>query len=802
VTSWSLAYEGLAPDQEGVREALCTLGNGYLATRGSAPEHHADGVHYPGSYVAGLYDRLVDDVDGHRVENESLVNLPSWLPLTFRAGDGPWFGDAGTQVLDHRQELDLRRGLLVRTLRCRDDAGRTTRVVQRRLVHAGSEHLAALECTLEAEDWSGELRVASWVDGDVRNDGVARYRRLDGRHLTGHRVSAPSAGTVLATARTRQSGVLVAVAARTRAWRDGVPVGGEPEPVLAERSGGERLRVPVDVGTTVRVEKVAAVFTSRDQAISEPGADAVTWVARAGPFAELLASHARAWDELWQRFRLDLPGDHQVLRVLRLHLFHLLQTTSPRSIQLDAGVPARGLHGEAYRGHVLWDELFVVPLLALRLPAIARTLLLYRHRRLPEARWAAREQGLRGAMFPWQSGSSGREESQRLHLNPLSGRWVPDVTSRQRHVGLAVAYNVWQYWESTGDHQFLSHYGAEILLEVARLFASLASWDRALDRYVVRGVVGPDEFHTGYPGAAAAGIDDNAYTNVLASWVLTRALQTLKMLPRHRSRELTRALRLHHDEVDRMDAVSRRLRVPFHDGVISQFAGYQDLLELDWEAYRARYGDLQRLDRILEAEGEDPNRYKVSKQADVLMLFYLLSAEELTEVLDRLGYPLEPATIPRTVEYYLARTTHGSTLSAVVHAWVLARSRREQSLQFMQRALASDVTDIQGGTTAEGIHLAAMAGSVDLLHRCYTGLEVRRDTLWLNPSWPRELGRAELEVIYRDAPLELRVHGNHAHVRCDASAPGPVRVGCRGRTVLLAPGEEVTFDGEPVVSAG
>ena len=165
------------------------------------------------------------------------------------------------------------------------------------------------------------------------------------------------------------------------------------------------------------------------------------------------------------------------MRILRLHLLHLLQTVSPNSSDLDVGVPARGLHGEAYRGHIFWDELFIFPVLNLRLPMITRSLLGYRYRRLPEARHAAAAAGYAGAMYPWQSGSDGREESQRLHLNPRSGRWNPDASARAHHIGIAVAYSAWKFYQVTGDLAYLIDYGAEMLAEIARFFVSLATYD-------------------------------------------------------------------------------------------------------------------------------------------------------------------------------------------------------------------------------------------------------------------------------------------------------------------------------------
>ena len=228
-------------------------------------------------------------------------------------------------------------------------------------------------------------------------------------------------------------------------------------------------------------------------------------------------------------------------------MFHLLQSASPHNVDLDAGIPARGLHGEAYRGHVFWDELFVFPVLTLRLPGLARALLRYRTRRLDAARRAARQAGHTGAMYPWQSGSDGREETQRVHLNPLSGRWLPDTSHLQRHVGLAVAYNIWQYYQATGDLEFLADHGAETMLEIARFFAGLADYDAARDRFRIRGVMGPDEYSTRYPGAAEPGIDDNAYTNVMTVWLLLRAQDVLDVLPATRRAELVETPRARPD---------------------------------------------------------------------------------------------------------------------------------------------------------------------------------------------------------------------------------------------------------------
>jgi alpha,alpha-trehalase len=790
---WVLRYEGFDPDQEGHREALCTVGNGYVATRGALPENDAGGPSYPGTYLAGVFNRLTSEVSGRQVENEDMVNAPNWLCQSWRPEGGRWFDLRLVEVLDHSLELDLRRGVLTRSSRVRDADGRVTRITQRRLASMADPHILALETTLLAENWSGRVELRSGLDGNVTNSGVVRYRQLANRHLSLVESWADDDLACLQV-ETTQSRVRIALAGRTRLSPNGTQPAVDTRPVETGALVGHQLMFDLTEGEAVTIDKVVALHTSRDHAVTEIGLDARTRITRAGSFDDLLAPHVVAWSHVWNRLRIDAAVDESIAMVINLHLFHLAQVVSRHSAEVDAGVPARGLHGEAYRGHIFWDELFILPLLTLRLPGLARGHLMYRYRRLSEARHAARAEGYRGAMFPWQSGSNGREETQTLHLNPKSGRWVPDGSHLQRHINAAIVYDVWKYYEATGDSDFMAFYGAELVLDIARFWESATTYDKAHDRYEIHGVMGPDEYHERYPDADEPGLSNNAYTNVMAVWCLRRALDTLDEMAPRRSQELTESLGLTPDELDRWRDICRKMQVCFHDdGIISQFQGYEDLAELDWDGYRARYGDIHRLDRILEAEGDSTNRYKLSKQADVLMLFYLLSPGELEEIFEQLGYPLDDDAIARNIDYYLARTAHGSTLSGVVHAWVLARADRRRSWNYLLEALRSDLFDIQGGTTAEGIHLGAMAGTVDLLQHCYTGIETREGVLWLDPALPPELEDLTIDLRYRRRWVDLRFSNGDVQVTLRPSALGPIHIGYRGEVHELAPGEQRSF---------
>ncbi|TLS41202.1 glycoside hydrolase family 65 protein [Streptomyces montanus] len=794
MSEWTWEYDGYDPDAERLRESLCTLGNGYFATRGAVPECRAGLVHCPATYAAGVYNRLESTVAGRQVVNEDLVNLPNWLLLRFRirsadGSAGPWFSPDVRQPFDCRHTLDLRRATLTRTFWFRDGEAGVVKVEQVRLVHMADPHLAALRTVFTTEGWSGEIEVESVLDGDVTNSNVHRYRSLSRNHLAHVRTGTAGDATTWLQCRTSASYVGVGMAARTVAMGQS-PTSSDLRP--SRRRAAHRLVIPIAPRRPAVVEKTVALHTSRDVAISDPLGAALDRVTAAPGFSALLDSHVAAWARLWRRADVQVPGEAG--RVLRLHLFHVLQTLSPHTTELDVGVPARGLHGEAYRGHVFWDELFVLPYLNLHFPEVSRALLNYRHRRLPPACRAAHAAGRAGAMYPWQSGSDGREETQQLHLNPRSGRWLLDNSRLQHHVGSAIAYNVWQYCEATGDTEYLHTKGAEMLLQIARFWADTAEFAADLGRYRIRGVVGPDEYHDSYPDAVGPGLDDNAYTNVTAAWVLTRALDLVRRLPVWRRQELFERIELDSGELPKWEETSRRLRVPFHQGVISQFDGYGDLAELDWDAYRARYDSIRRLDRILEAEGDTVNRYQASKQADVLMLGYLFSPAELRDLFHRLGYDMDDELWRRTVDYYLKRTSHGSTLSGLVHAWVLARVRQTEAWTYCQEALKADVADLQGGTTGEGIHLGAMAGTLDLVQRGLTGLETREDALRLDPVPLPALSEYGFSLRYRGHwGVSVRLRSGQLGIGVPDSEESPIRVVLPDRAVTVAPGETCTL---------
>jgi len=274
------------------------------------------------------------------------------------------------------------------------------------------------------------------------------------------------------------------------------------------------------------------------------------------------------------------------------------------------------------------------------------------------------------------------------------------------------------------------------------------------------------------PGAAKAGLDNNTYTNVMVVWLLKKALFLLKgkALRSHYRQRLLQNLHLTLDDISVLDDIVKKMTVVFHkDGFIwSQFQGYEDLKDLDWDTYRKKYGNIERMDRILKAEGNSPDDYKLSKQPDVCMLFYLLTRKELTDIFTGLGYPFDESTIHRNISYYLDRTSHGSTLSKMVFSYILQKYEPDNAWSMFLDSARSDIDDTQEGTTGEGVHLALMGGSLYTIIRRYAGVDVTQKILRINPTMPKAVGKIKCTIQFRGVLVRISV--SHKQVKAKATS--------------------------------
>ncbi|MHA1560604.1 MAG: HAD-IA family hydrolase [Promethearchaeota archaeon] len=747
---WVLSYKNFSKEQESTRESLCTIGNGYFGTRGSFEESNFNEINYPGTYIAGIYNRVESIISDRKIQNEDFVNCPNWTYITFKIGNDDWIELNSKNILEFHRELNLKKGILFRKVKIKDLKGRITLITSERFASMDNPHIACLKYKIIPLNYSEEITFKSGLIGDLINAGVKRYRSLTSKHLEPISKGTQNNFTYLIT-QTNQSKIIIAEFASLNVFQNDIKQEINFANSQTSNSIFSSFNIDGHSGESICIEKIVCIISSKNEKTSNILQEGKDFIENNNIIDNLKASHEEAWEKIWNKIDVQIEGNRHVQKIMRLNLYHLMVTASPNNKGLDVGIPARGLHGESYRGHIFWDELFILPFYDIHFPDIAKSLLMYRYNRLNKAKQLSIESGYKGAMFPWQSSSTGQEETQQLHLNPISGIWGKDYSPLQRHVSLAICYNIWQYYWITEDIQFLEEYGAELYLEICRFWGSISKLNSETKRYEIYNVMGPDEFHEKYLNSQSGGLKDNSYTNLMVTWALNKAFKLIALLSPHIKEKILNKIGLSNEDLTKWKDMQRKMNIVISkEGIISQFDKYFDLDELDWDFYQKKYHNTERMDRILKSEGKSPDNFKVSKQADTLMIFFLLDPKEINEIFEQLGYKFNNNLLKKNFDYYYKRTSHGSTLSLLVHSHLAELLEYEDlSYTLFLKSLESDYSDIQNGSTGEGIHTGVMAGSILSSLFTYVGLNLRSDNIQINPRLPNSWDGIKFNFSYK-----------------------------------------------------
>ena len=710
---WQISESPFQPERFRHFETLFTIGNGYLSTRGAFEEPFAGST--PATLVHGIFNQAADQAV------PELVNLPNWLPLrisidgtplTMRANARDCPNPKGGALLGSRRTLDLRTALLRREVLFRAESGSTVRICFERFASLANEHLLAQRLSVEALEGSPRIRVEVRLDGAVANHGVVHWRDLQ---------MEADGNCAALTAVTSQSRYRIALAMHLCS----------PEPVVAaaeEMSAALYSEIQLNVGACATFDKLTAIYTCRD--VAEPLAEAgrLAQAAAARSYEKHYRAHALRWQDSWSQCDVQIEGDDRAQHAIRFAIYHLL-IAAPRHDD-DVSIGAKTLSGLGYKGHVFWDtELFVLPLMTLTQPSIARNLLTYRHKRLSGARQKAREYGYAGALFPWESTDTGLETTPEWSDADSAGERMRIWTGEtEQHINSDIAYAVLQYWRWAGDDAFMRDKGAEIVLDTAVFWGERAEWKHG--RYDISRQIGPDEYHEN--------IDNSVFTNRLVQWHLSQALDLLAWLEAQApatALRLRNALDLSESRLDTWRDIIDKMHIPFDEerGVHEQFDGFFDLEYIPVQKYQPRVGGIWGLlghERVL--------RSQVIKQADVVMLMALLGREVGSS-----------EVMLNNFNTYYQRTDHGSSLSPAIHAWVAARlDLADIAYEMFERAAAIDLEDRQGNV-ADGIHAASCGGLWQALFFGFCGLHLTDDGPAVDPKLPAHWRRVSFSVTYR-----------------------------------------------------
>ncbi|MQW23359.1 glycosyl hydrolase family 65 protein [Lactococcus sp. dk101] len=765
---WMIKYETLETGKRAYgQESLMTLGNGYLGWRGAPVWAKFSDNHYPGLYVAGVFNRTHTEVAGHDVENEDMVNLPNPQLIQLYVNDVAV--DFENQSLERQSYIDFENGKQVDQYTVKVAEGLLTLTTEK-YVDPINFHQLAFEGQIET-DFDGQLRFESLIDGSVLNQNVERYCAFDSKEF-----DVVSTDKELLLAKTRTTDIELAVAARTRVAGQTLAAENSGHPEILMQAG----HFDIKAHEPLSFEKVMVLASSYE---TKGAGDFARAELNKASLESIKANNTAYWKKVWETGDIVISTDNKDLQVMtRMNIFHIHQAAQHEANQfLDASVGSRGLTGEGYRGHIFWDEIFVVPYYAANEPETARDLLRYRINRLAAAQANAQVDGERGAMFPWQSGMVGDEQAQFVHLNTVNNEWEPDNSRRQRHVSLAVTYNMWVYVQLTGDTSILEEGGLDLLVETTKFWLNKATLGQD-GRYHIAGVMGPDEYHEAYPGQEG-GIRDNAYTNLMLTWQINWLFDLQE--------QGFDVSALGSELLEKANLVRQKLFLNVDEnGVIEQYDGFFDLKEVDFEAYAEKYGDIHRIDRFLKAEGLSPDDYKAVKQADTLMTIYNLGHQKMHDLVEQLGYQLPEHWLEVNRDYYVACTVHGSTTSRPVFGGVgVQLGETEDALDALIVAIGSDYYDIQGGTTAEGVHIGVMGETLEVIQNEFAGVVMRDGVFSISPVMPDSWKLLQFTQRFRGVLINIEISDKMLRLTADKN----VTVFVYGQSATLQAGKETSF---------
>jgi len=767
---WRIVEARYSDEFVGLTETVFSLGNGFVGVRGSFEEGRPALV--PGTFVNGFHETWpITHAEGAHAlarTGQTIVNVPDTTILKLYVDDEPFYLPTA-RMQDYGRILDMRAGTLTRELVWATGAGKHVRIRSRRIVSLEHRHLVAMTYEVTMLDEPAPIVISSLVlnrqDAHLSGD-LAEHRPGDPRLATmlPHRVLNVRAAEladqrILIGYQTTNSGMTLGIGV------DHVIETACPFQVVGslddDETGEVLLTADAEPGVAIRVTKYATYQASRSIRVPELVNRCRRTLDRAvrnglDTLLETQRAHlARFWDRADVQVQARLNPVRQQ-QAVRWNLYQVAQGTWHAE---GAGVPAKGLTGQAYEGHYFWDtEIYVLPFLSYTEPRVARNLLRFRHSMLPRARERAGQMSQRGALFPWRT-INGEEASSNFQQG-----------TAQYHINADIAYAIRRYTHIQGDIRLPGGIGAEILVETARLWADLGFYG-AGKKFHIHGVTGPDEYTTV--------VNDNAYTNLMARLNLNFAAATVRRLREERPGDYTalvHAVRLQFKEVEAWERAAAAMHIPFDE---KRGIHPQDETFLDRKAWDLDATPREKFPLLLHYHPLVIYRHQVLKQADIVLAMFLLG-NEFSEEQKR-----------RNFDYYDPLTTGDSSLSACVQSIIAAEIGRErQALEYFQYALLMDLGNV-AGNASDGVHIASAAGVWSSLVFGFGGVRDYESRLSFTPRLPHAWN--QLAFSLRFCGRQIRVRLTHDEESYLIDEGDPLEVIIRGEPHLLSPGTTVTI---------
>ncbi|RCW55360.1 kojibiose phosphorylase [Halanaerobium sp. ST460_2HS_T2] len=753
---WLIVREEYMPEENLAYESLFGLANGRMGNR-AAFEEGGNKKTLPANYIHGVFDKS-------EAFMRELANTPNWLELKMYYLREPFGIEDNQELNDFISVLDMKKGILFRSYTVITESGRKTKIEKMKFLSRANSYLGAVRTYITPLNYGGLFEFENRIDGTVTN--FADFPRFRVKHLDTLEINDLEAEGAFLKSETRDFGMEIGTAAVV----DVKNLAGED--ILKSKQfrafgeiACEFFDLELQKKETVVIDKLAAVCTERDQEdVYQACLKNIKEFKQQGLDSEL-AEHIKEYQKMWSKADLILEGDQKMQQAIRYNIFQLMSTPNPDDNQTNVG--AKLLHGEEYGGHAFWDtELFVLPFFNWTFPEIAKNLVEYRYNLLDKAKENARENGYRGAKYPWESADTGDEECPAWTIEPDGTCYRCYVADYEHHVTAAVTLGMANYVKVTGDQRFMKEKGIHILLETAKFWVSRFSYNQEKKRYEILKVTGPDEWHEP--------VDNNAYTNHLAKWNIDFALEKLKEYRKAEPalyQKLCQQYGIDQKLIKCWQQLSEKIYTVADQGLIEQFEGYFEL-----ECETINEWDQNKMPLMPESlKGKDKNEICILKQADVVMLMFLMDDK----------FDLE--TQQTNFDYYEKRTLHRSSLSPSIHCMMGLRVGDDQrAYDYLERSAYVDLDNNQGNTR-EGIHAASAGGSWQSVVLGYCGMKIDPDgVLSFEPKLLAKWSRVKYSISWQGEILDIEVFEDDLKVSRRSSTDGQkIRYRVNGRERII-----------------
>ena len=712
-------------------ETIFSLGNGYMGARASLEET------YPGEnrgfYIAGIFDKYPGEVT-------EMPNLPDWIKTDIYI-NGEKFNMFKGKVYQYNRYLNLKEGTLVRDFIWENKKGEMIRFSFERIISMANLHTALAKINIKPINFSGEIEIKSGINGRLSNSGTQHLKEGVKRLIEDDIVYIPE---------TQQSKVKLFFGLNHNIIVNDNNPDLEKDFIAGRRILKRSYKFNFEKEDDIEIYKYLSVYSSRDKEI-DSNLETKTLnnlkKTKNKGYNKLKNEHIDKWSSIWNEIDIKISGSDYDQLAIRFALFHLVQMTPDHDDRIS--IAAKGLSGEGYKGHVFWDtEIFILPFYIYNFPKTARSLLKYRYNTLDGARKKAKDNGYNGAMFAWESAKTGEETTPEFGaVDILTGEeiriWSGEL---EQHITADIQYAIEQYFKVTDDFDFMKNYGFEIFFESTRFWASRLDYNAKEDCYEINNVMGPDEYKEH--------VDNNAFTNYMVYWQFQKALKYIKNLKEKNPsiyKKLKNRINLNENEIQQWKSKKQNIYLPQpnKENIISQYEGYQQLPEINLKKYKnGEVGE------IFDDFGwEEIISSKVSKQADVVMLTYLLE-EKFNE-----------ETIKDNYDFYEPLTLHDSSLSPAIHSAVASRlGKSEEAYNLFQRAARIDLgTNMK--SSDKGLHSASLGGLWQSIVFGFAGLDYKDKKIYLHPNLPNRWNMVTFKIKIRNNEYQITVTKEKIRIR-------------------------------------